>query len=249
MLQSRAIKLISDQILASKLVLGLYLSGPLVINPEDASGDIHLHLVVEESKYDIVCEQREKFLEAYYSILYINEDHHTSIVHCVYDNGVIAYLYVIKEIEVKQLLGVKVIFDGTNSLLTNMLVHNPNQEIAEKINSFAFTLVKYYSYLRSDDFLNMLHEASRLAIGLKDLLVFLTSMTKNTDEAEKLLYIESNEKKHQQAIKHLDINNSLMAVKLMMNIFDGIINDMTIALAQMVNIDLYLFAKERIWKL
>ena len=40
-----------------------------------------------------------------------------------------------------------------------------------------------------------------------------------------------------------------MAVKLMMSVFDRIINQMTIELAQMVNIDLYLFSKERIWKL
>ena len=48
MLQSRAIKLITDQVLATKLVLGLYLSGDLVKDPEDASSDIHLHLVVLE---------------------------------------------------------------------------------------------------------------------------------------------------------------------------------------------------------
>jgi len=35
----------------------------------------------------------------------------------------------------------------------------------------------------------------------------------------------------------------------MMSVFDRIINQMTIELAQMVNIDLYLFSKERIWKL
>ena len=74
MLQSRAIKLISDYVLASKLVSGLYLSGSLVKKPEDASGDIHLHLVVEEGKYEAVYQQREKILTAYYSILHLDEE-------------------------------------------------------------------------------------------------------------------------------------------------------------------------------
>jgi predicted HAD superfamily phosphohydrolase YqeG len=81
------------------------------------------------------------------------------------------------------------------------------------------------------------------------LLSFLAKDIKTIEETEKLKYIENDEKKCQQAIKYLDINQSLMAVKLMMSVFDRIINQMTIELAQMVNIDLYLFSKERIWKL
>lgn len=249
MLQSRAIKLISDYALASKLVSGLFLSGPLVNNPEDASSDIHLHLLVEESNYDIVCNQREKILESYYSILYLEEDPNTKILRCVYDNGVILYLYVVIEKNIKQLLAVKVIFDNTNLLTKKALVENKKQEIAQVMNDFSFVLVKYYHYLRGDDFLSMIYEASKLAIILKKLLSLLTKDINTIEEVEKLQYVENDEKLHQQAIKYLDINQSLTAVKLMMSIFDRIMNQMTIELAQIVNIDLYLFTKERIWKL
>ena len=249
MLQSRATKLISDYLLASKLVSGLFLSGPLVSNPEDASSDIHLHVVVEASNYDFIYKLREKILESYYSILYLEEDPKTKILRCVYDNGVIIYLYLIIEKEIKPLSGVKIIFDNANLLAKKILVENKNQEIAQIMNDFSFVLVKYYNYLRGDDLLHMLYQASKLAIILKRLLSFLTKDIKTIEETEKLKYIENDEKKCQQAIKYLDINQSLMAVKLMMSVFDRIINQMTIELAQMVNIDLYLFSKERIWKL
>jgi len=134
-------------------------------------------------------------------------------------------------------------------LAKKILVENKNQEIAQIMNDFSFVLVKYYNYLRGDDLLHMLYQASKLAIILKRLLSFLAKDIKTIEETEKLKYIENDEKKCQQAIKYLDINQSLMAVKLMMSVFDRIINQMTIELAQMVNIDLYLFSKERIWKL
>lgn len=249
MLQSRAIKLISDYVLASKLVSGLYLSGSLVKKPEDASGDIHLHLVVEEGKYEAVYQQREKILTAYYSILHLDEEESTKVFRCVYDNGVILYLYIVLEKDIKVLCGVKIIFDHTNLLTKKALMENSNEEIARTMNDFSFILVNYYNYLRSDESLYVLKEASKLAIVLKKLLSLLERITKNNEEIEKLQYFESNEKKFFQAVKYVDINQSLTAVKLMMGIFDQIINEMTIELAQIVDIDLYLFAKERIWKL
>lgn len=250
MLQSRAIKLVTDQVLLTKLVLGLYLSGDLVKDPEDASSDIHLHLVVLESNYVEVLLQRRQFLETYYTILYFDEDDNSKIIRCVFDNGVITYLYVVKAEELHALKGVKIIFDNSNFLSAKIANDiNSNQEITEMMNEFSFNLVKYYNYLRSENHLYMLNSASKLAIVLGEFLKIKAIETKKVCTVEDLQYIEDDERRYKQALKTLQINDSLMAVKLMMNIFDAFINEMTIETAETVNIDLYLFAKERIWKL
>ncbi|HKM30435.1 MAG TPA: hypothetical protein VJZ51_06745 [Bacilli bacterium] len=250
MLQSRAIKLVTDQVLLTKLVLGLYLSGDLVKDPEDASSDIHLHLVVETGNYAAVLLQRRQFLEAYYTILYFDEDDNSKIIRCVFDNGVIAYLYVIKVEDIRFLSGIKIIFDNSGFLRTKIATNiNSNYEITELMNEFSFNLVKYYNYLRSENHLSILNSASRLAIVLGEFLKIQALETKKVCTVEDLQYIADDERRYKQALKTLQINDSLMAVKLMMNIFDAFINEMTIEIAEAVNIDLYLFAKERIWKL
>jgi len=174
-------------------------------------------------------------------------------MRCVYDNGVIIYLYVIRFKDVKPLRNILIISDFREFLKNKMIITDgvSIKEIGDLINQFSFLLVKFYNQYRSDDSLSMLSSATKLAMTLGKFLRAKLDK-ENGRQGLKDIYLnlpEAYSKKYRQVVQSLKIDNLLEAVKMMMVIFDGFMNDMTIDLAEIVNIDMYLFTKERLWNL
>lgn len=240
MLQSMAIKLISSKALDSDLVDAIYLSGDLATSDGDNGSEIHLHFIVDENNYNKVLDLKEDFLQAYYSIMYIDTDMNTNITKCIYDNGVIIYLYVNVFSKVSELMNIKIIYDYKDFLKNKSILNKEELEIAQEsklINDFSFNLNCFYQYMRSNNLVKM----NISAITLYNLLDNYLKCKYDNEIPSTVTY------EYNHLIDNYQYNKSVEFVKKMMVIFDRYMNNITIDLAQKVNIDLYLFAKDKIW--
>ena len=166
---------------------------------------------------------------------------------CIFENGLHLDLYTVSKEKIDNSGKIIVIYDP-KGLLDNYEEQSSklsNQEVGKIINGFSYTLYEFYnSYMRKDHLFSF-----KLAFYLYDSYIqilrffqdpeyskipckgFLKKMSK--DQSKELLEIT----------KLLKIDTTLLSVKTLIIVFNNLIINLPITIAQEVNYDFFLYTK------
>lgn len=246
MRQYEAVEIISNAILEENLVESIFLKGSLARGNEDEFSNIDMYCLVKGDNYDLFLERQIKILRKYDSIVFSkNDDKH---LICVFENGILLNLYVLRPTELDFYDDLVVIFDP-KGLLNNYqkisLEYKPI-EVGELLDSFLLTSLEFYNSYKREDLIYSLTLTSKL---FESLGIFIR-IKYDSDYAKLGLkqFVLDNvvRDKYLDIARKLKITSVLECVKMIYVLLDNYINNIPILFAEYINFDFYAYTKRKI---
>ncbi|MGD9886848.1 MAG: aminoglycoside 6-adenylyltransferase [Bacilli bacterium] len=249
MKQYQAVEKISQAIINDQMAEAIFLKGSLARKEEDEFSDVDFYVIVEESHLQQFLQKRLEYLKSYGPIMHFFETNFVGPqIVCIFEDGLHFDLYVTTLDRINHFDQIAIIYDPKHLLdkYQKMPLALSNNEIANIIHSFCFTVIEFQAAHERKDFIFAFRLAHHM---LADLGCYVRTIVdpehakiglKRFHKMLKEPYLT----KYLEIVQSLRFDNYLLSVKLMMTYFDNLINNVPLRIAEFINFDFFQYSKK-----
>lgn len=254
MKQHNAIQSIVSAIKADEFIDACFLKGSFARHENDAYSDIDLYCLVSPENKTAVLERRMTYLQTYQSILHVEEVYFVCPqLVCIYEDGLHLDLYVTTLDELTEDDDILVLLDPKGFLnhYQSKKLRLSNLEMANHIHEYALTLLEFVQSYRRGDYVFAFRLLNHLLMHYTYILRYFKNPIKSKIGIKGFTK-ELNGRdvdQYMTLVRLVKYETSLLACKTITSMVHDLMMNLPIAIAEAINFDLFLFAKQEILRL
>lgn len=244
MIQYDAINTILEVLITEYAIDACYLKGDFGEKDEDEYTKVEMTCLTSDSIKQTILKSKENIFEKYNAILFI--EHKNNKIECVYENGLILVLQLLTKDE--QDSDNKLIIYNPKNLVSEGLKKLKADDITELIHRFSFIALDYYAALMRENSLNCLYLVQKMMNQYITLYYYLSHLDSFPLKINKIWNILKDEQKKVflEIFKWITVDKHLIAAKIIVDKMYQLIGHLPLMVANYLNLDFFLFAKNKI---
>lgn len=249
MIQQKALKIISDEIINQDLALALYLKGSMAEKTDDEYSDVDLYCILKSENIDLFFDRIIDILEKYMPLIFVKKVvFNIPKIIAIFENGLEFDIYI-------EVVG-KTVEEGKIAIIHDPLGvlknYSPkplgatNEEIGKNIEELCFALLTFEKNYKRGDLIFCYRVVSHLVSYLGTFLRQIfdpDNAKKGLKGIDKVLPDEYYDK-YLEIVKKQKFDTLLDCAKMIVVLLDGFVTKLPLEIAMNINFDLYDYAKK-----